>query len=60
MIVNGKTCFLVNNVVEAVEAVTSVEFLNRRDCNEWASSNFSLQKMVDGYLEVYQNILQAS
>ena len=57
LIVNGKTGFLVNNVEEAVEAVNSIEFINRRDCMEWASSNFSSQKMVDGYLEVYQKIL---
>jgi glycosyltransferase involved in cell wall biosynthesis len=58
LIVNGKTGFLVNNVEEAVEAVNSVEFINRRECNEWASSNFSMQKMVDGYLEVYHKILR--
>jgi glycosyltransferase involved in cell wall biosynthesis len=57
LIVNGKTGFLVNNVEEAVEAVNSIEFINRRDCMEWASSNFSSQKMVEGYLEVYQKIL---
>jgi len=58
LIVNGKTGFLVNHVEEAVEAVNSVEFINRRDCTEWASSNFSMQKMVDGYLEVYKKILR--
>jgi hypothetical protein len=49
---------LVNNVEEAVEAVNSVEFIDRRACNEWASSNFSRQQMVDGYLEVYGKILR--
>jgi glycosyltransferase involved in cell wall biosynthesis len=58
LILDGKTGFLVNNVEEAVEAVNSIEFINRRDCMEWASSNFSSQKMVDGYLEVYQKILR--
>jgi glycosyltransferase involved in cell wall biosynthesis len=57
LILNGKTGFLVNNIEEAVEAVNSIEFINRRDCMEWASSNFSSQKMVNGYLEVYQKIL---
>jgi glycosyltransferase involved in cell wall biosynthesis len=58
LIVNGKTGFLVNNLEEAVEAVNSIEFINRRDCTEWASSNFSMQKMVDGYLEVYEKSLR--
>jgi len=58
LILDGKTGFLVNNVEEAVEAVNSIEFIDRRDCMEWASSNFSSQKMVDGYLDVYQKILR--
>jgi len=57
VIVNGKTGFLVNNVEEAVEAVNSIEFIDRRDCMEWATSAFSIEKMVEGYLEVYQKIL---
>jgi glycosyltransferase involved in cell wall biosynthesis len=58
LIVNGKTGFLVNNVEEAVEAVNSIKFIDRRDCMEWASSTFSREKMVDGYLEVYQQVLR--
>jgi glycosyltransferase involved in cell wall biosynthesis len=58
LIRDGKTGFLVNNVDEAVEAVNSIEFINRRDCMEWASSTFSREKMVDGYLDVYQKILR--
>jgi glycosyltransferase involved in cell wall biosynthesis len=58
LIVNGKTGFLVNNVDEAVEAVNSIEFINRRDCMEWASSTFGREKMVDGYLDVYRKILR--
>ena len=58
LIQDGKTGFLVKNVEEAVEAVNSVEFINRRECMEWATSNFSSQKMVDAYLDVYQNILR--
>jgi len=58
LVVNGKTGFLVNNVEEAVEAVNSIKFIDRRDCMEWASSTFSREKMVDGYLEVYQQVLR--
>ncbi len=58
LIVNNKTGFLVNNVEEAVEAVNSVQFIDRRACTEWASSNFSRQQMVDGYLGVYEKILR--
>ena len=58
LVLDGKTGFLVNNIEEAVEAVNSIEFIDRRACTEWASSNFSRQKMVDAYLEVYQKILR--
>ena len=58
LILNGKTGFLVNNVEEAVEAVNRIEYIDRRDCMEWASSTFSIKKMVDGYLDVYQKILR--
>jgi glycosyltransferase involved in cell wall biosynthesis len=58
LILDGKTGFLVNNVEEAVEAVNSIAFIDRRVCMEWATSNFSSQKMVDGYLDVYQRILR--
>ena len=58
LIPDGKTGFLVNNVEEAVDAVNSIEFIDLRDCMEWASSNFRCQKMVDGYLNVYQQILR--
>ncbi len=58
LILDGKTGFLVKNVEDAVEAVNSIEFINRRECMEWATLNFSSQKMVDGYLDVYQNILR--
>jgi len=58
LILDGKTGFLVSNVEEAVEAVNSIKFIDRRNCFEWAVANFSMQKMVDGYLEVYQQILR--
>jgi glycosyltransferase involved in cell wall biosynthesis len=58
LILDGKTGFLVNNVDEAVEAANSIEFIDRRDCMEWASSTFSREKMVEGYLDVYQKILR--
>jgi glycosyltransferase involved in cell wall biosynthesis len=58
LILNGKTGFIVNNVKEAVEAVNSIEFIDRRDCMEWATSKFSRETMIEAYLEVYQKILK--
>jgi glycosyltransferase involved in cell wall biosynthesis len=58
LILDGKTGFLVNTIEEAVEAVDSIKLLDRKYCREWANSKFSQKKMIEGYLEVYQEILK--
>ncbi len=57
LILPDKTGFLVHNIDEAVAAVQNVEHINRRYCYEWAVSKFSTQKMIEGYVKVYKEIL---
>jgi len=57
LILEGKTGFIVKTINEAAEAVNNVRFIKRNQCLEWASSKFTCQKMVEGYLEVYKKIL---
>lgn len=57
LILDEKTGFLVNTIEEASEAVNNIKMIDRNYCREWATSKFSLKKMVEGYLEVYQKIL---
>jgi len=57
LIKHDKTGFLVNNVDEAVEAIEQLSNISRLDCHQWASSQFSSEKMVDDYLRLYQQIL---
>jgi glycosyltransferase involved in cell wall biosynthesis len=57
LILGGNTGFLVNTVDEAAEAVGNIYTINRMFCREWAYSKFSREKMIDGYLEVYNRIL---
>jgi glycosyltransferase involved in cell wall biosynthesis len=57
LIRHQKTGFLVNNVNEAVEAVSRISRINRHDCYRWALSQFSSDKMVEDYLQLYQKIL---
>jgi len=59
LIMNGKTGFLVNRIEEAAETVENIQFINRKNCRDWAVSNFSREKMVDGYLKAYKQILNA-
>lgn len=58
LIDDAKTGFLVNTVDEAVESLKNIESIHRKNCLEWALSNFSLEKMVDGYIDVYKQIIQ--
>uniref|UniRef100_UPI003216C2DB glycosyltransferase family 4 protein n=1 Tax=uncultured Draconibacterium sp. TaxID=1573823 RepID=UPI003216C2DB len=58
LILDRKTGFLARNMDEAVEAVHYISLIKRKDCREWATSKFSREKMIEGYLEVYQKILR--
>jgi glycosyltransferase involved in cell wall biosynthesis len=57
LIKNGKTGFLVDNVDEAVEAVGQLHRISRPNCHDHASAAFSLEKMIDSYVSVYQQVL---
>ncbi|HTD40128.1 MAG TPA: glycosyltransferase family 4 protein [Mucilaginibacter sp.] len=57
LIVHNKTGFLVNNINEAIEAVSQLDQLNRLECYQWANSKFSAEKMVSDYLKLYYKIL---
>ena len=57
LIIERKTGFLVTTIEEAVEAVNDVTVINRKNCREWAASNFSRQKMAESYVEVYRKML---
>ena len=57
LIVHEKTGFLVNSVDEAAEAVRDIAKISRKFCREWAFSKFSRKEMIDGYLAVYEHIL---
>lgn len=53
----GETGFLVNNVDEAAAAVADIPSIIRKQCREWVESKFSMDKMVDDYVKVYEHIL---
>lgn len=57
LIKHEKTGFLVNDVDEAVEAVSSLTKLNRKTCRIWAETQFSQEKMTADYLACYQQII---
>ena len=58
LIRDGETGYLVNNVEEAVEAVKKIDSLSRKECRESVEKRFSVDRMVDDYIKVYEEILE--
>ena len=58
LIQDKQTGFLVNSIEEAVDAVNTLPSIDRKHCHQWAMSKFSLEKMADGYYNVYKQILE--
>ncbi|MCR8558259.1 glycosyltransferase family 4 protein [Mucilaginibacter sp. BJC16-A38] len=57
LIRHEETGFLVDNIDEAVEVVNNLAKIERQDCRDWSESQFSSDKMVADYLELYKQIL---
>ena len=55
---DAETGFVVGNVDEAVGAVHKVGSLDRQKCRRWVEENFTADKMVEGYLKVYEKIVR--
>jgi glycosyltransferase involved in cell wall biosynthesis len=58
LIKDGETGFLVDNINEAVDAVETLKNIKRVDCFNWANAQFSCDKMVADYLELYRKVLE--
>ena len=57
IIQHRKTGYIVNDVQEMVEAVNNIRKIDRAYCRKYALKTFSSEKMVDGYIEIYQKVL---
>jgi len=57
LIQNGKTGFLVSDILEAVESLKNIPGLKRKDCRNLAESKFTRLKMTEKYIDVYNKIL---
>lgn len=53
----GKNGFLVSNVEEAVIALEKIPEINRQSCRNIVEEKFTVEKMVDNYIKVYEQIL---
>jgi glycosyltransferase involved in cell wall biosynthesis len=57
---HGLTGYVVNTIDEMVKAVYEVDRIDPKVCRKHVESNFDVARMADGYLTVYQQILEAS
>ncbi len=58
LIANGKTGFIVDDIDEAVEKLQKIHRINRQACRSCAESRFSIDQMVNGYIKVYDKIME--
>lgn len=58
LIEDGKTGFLVNTVDEAIEAVTHIKDIDRARCRRRVEQYFTVDRMVEKYIRVYETILE--
>ncbi len=56
--INNKVGFSIQNIEQAVLAVKNISEIRRKDCRNWVEQNFSIERMVDQYEEVYRQILK--
>ncbi|MFC1770450.1 glycosyltransferase family 4 protein [Candidatus Margulisiibacteriota bacterium] len=57
LIQDKKTGFLVADVQSAVNALSEINDIDRTYCREWVANKFSIDNMIDGYLDVYRKVL---
>jgi glycosyltransferase involved in cell wall biosynthesis len=58
VIADSQTGYLVNNVDEAVEAVRKIDRIDRKKCRQRVEENFTIDRMVEGYEKVYEEIFK--
>ena len=58
LIENGKSGFLVDNVDEAIETVAHIKEIDRAYCRSRVEKHFTIDRMVDAYVNVYKTILE--
>jgi len=58
IVIDGKTGFIIknNNLKKMADAVKKIDKINRADCRKHVEQNFSLQRMIDRYEEVFLKI----
>ena len=59
LIETGKSGFLVNNVDEAIETVAHIKEIDRTYCRRQVERHFTVDRMINEYIQVYEMILDS-
>ena len=57
LIVDGVTGFLVDSIDEAIEAIDRIGEIDRAACRAHVERHFTVERMADGYLSLYRQLL---
>lgn len=57
---NGETGMVLSDIGEAEKAIDNIDKITRKDCRERVNKYFTVERMVDNYEKVYQEILAAN
>ena len=58
LIENGKNGFLVETVDEAIAAAAHIEDIDRACCRRRVEQHFTVDRMVEGYIQIYEKVLE--
>ena len=58
LIENGNNGFLVNNMDEAIESVSRIKEIDRAYCRRHVERHFTVDRMINKYIQVYDMILK--
>ena len=56
VVAHGRTGFVVDSLVELVEAVKRIDEIDRAECRRHVERRFSVARMADGYEGVYRRL----
>lgn len=60
LIESGKNGFIVSNTKEALTALKKIPEIDRQYCRNTVEQKFTVEKMVDSYIDVYQQIINSN
>lgn len=54
---NKKTGIIVESIENAVSSLNEIKNINRIDCRKWVENKFSVDRMVEDYIQLYEKVL---